>query len=610
MEYSFDYKPFVTELTGLFAELRQLAEPSKFDLRKISKRFAKPDGSVFSKHHLLAGYRQMLADGLLAPLPRKIEALLQLKPVRTLSGVAPVTVLTKPFPCPGKCIFCPNDIRMPKSYLADEPGAQRAERNWFDPYLQTYNRLTALHAIGHPVDKVELIVLGGTWSFYPEAYQIWFIKECFRALNEFGVQDDRENIEQRYQTMQSKYAQSSEFAASSDPRENESNLREKQIEGNKLTKSYNQVISELYVAPERKAEFDVYQQAVWSELEEHQLENESAKHRCVGLVIETRPDCISEAEVMRVRRLGCTKTQIGIQSLDDEVLDKNKRGHDVAATRRAVKLLRQAGLKIHAHWMANLYGSTVEQDIADYQKLFSDPDFMPDELKVYPCSLIGSAELMQYYKKGLWKPYTHDELLEVLTTCIENTPAYCRLTRVIRDIPSTDIVEGNKLTNFRQIAEQALAKEGKQSKDIRRREVRGAEFDEDALALEVIEYQTSCSKELFLQFVVPETAKPLEKKLVGFLRLSLPTEQNFIKELQDSAIIREVHVYGSATRIGKRVDSAAQHTGVGTRLLEAAANLARENDFTKLSVISAIGTRGYYRGRGFSDGQLYQFKEL
>lgn len=610
MSYQFEYHQHESQLLALFAALRAIDQPTAHQLRKVIKQFPQADGTLFSKHQLLGGYRQMLAAGLLEPLPAATERLLQLKPVRTMSGVAPVTVLTKPFPCPGKCIFCPNDIRMPKSYLADEPGAQRAERNWFDPYLQTFNRLTALHAIGHPVDKVELIVLGGTWSFYPESYQIWFIKECFRALNEFGVADDRERIEQRYQTMQVQLQLKQQFAASSDPRENKENLREKEIVGETLEKSYNQVISELYVAPERVAGFDKYQQAHWFELELQQKENETAQHRCVGLVIETRPDCISEAEVIRVRRLGCTKTQIGFQSLSDTVLAKNKRGHDVAATRRAVKLLRQAGFKIHAHWMANLYGSSVQQDIADYTTLFADPDFKPDELKIYPCSLIGSAELMQYYKKGLWKPYTHDELLKVLTECIAATPEYCRLTRVIRDIPSTDIVEGNKLTNFRQVAESALEAQGKQSKDIRRREIRNAEFDESQLELEVLEYATSCSRELFLQFVVPLQPDSEQKRLVGFLRLSLPTEPGFISELNNAAIIREVHVYGTATMIGKRQQKAAQHLGVGTRLLEMATQFARKEKFKKLAVISAIGTREYYRSRGFSDGELYQFKQL
>src|SRR4029078_9277341 len=138
------------------------------------KKFTRENGAFWSKTELWAAYQQLAGTKDLQPVRADISQVLQMKPTRTISGVAPVTVLTKPFPCPGECIFCPNDVRMPKSYLSDEPGAQRAEQNGFDPYLQTYSRLLALYKTGHPLDKIEVIVLGGTWSFYPESYQIWF----------------------------------------------------------------------------------------------------------------------------------------------------------------------------------------------------------------------------------------------------------------------------------------------------------------------------------------------------------------------------------------------------------------------------------------------------
>jgi elongator complex protein 3 len=347
--------------------------------------------------------------------------------------------------------------------------------------------------------------------------------------------------------------------------------------------------------------FNAYQSANWDELLEQQKKNETAKVRNVGLVIETRPDNISETEVLRIRKLGCTKTQIGFQSLQDSVLDLNKRGHDVAATRRAVGLLRQAGFKIHAHWMANLYGSSVEKDIQDYVTLFEDNDFKPDELKIYPCSLIGSAELMQYFEKGLWKPYTYDELLKVLTFAFESTPEYCRLTRVIRDIPSTDIVAGNKLTNFRQIAENDLLKNGKKSKDIRAREIKQREVCEDEIELDVTQYETTVSTEVFLQYVTKD-----DHSIAGFLRLSLPKKPSFIGEIADEAMIREVHVYGNLVTIGSKSEGNTQHLGLGTRLITEAKRIAAKNNFKKLAVISAVGTREYYRSRGFSDGELYQ----
>jgi elongator complex protein 3 len=593
------------QLLHLLKFLEQADVSTNEQYVKLIKKYPRKSGRLFSKEDLVGYYRELAGTEGLIPYSDSFIEKIRMKPVRTQSGVAPITVLTKPFPCPGKCIFCPNDIRMPKSYLSDEPGAQRAERNYFDPYLQTYNRLQALHNIGHVVDKAEIIVLGGTWSYYPEKYQIWFIKECFRALNDFGVRDDRLAVEKRYEEMQVELENQLKYGLSNDPLQNDEKLHEHKIDGNLMDKSYNQAVSELYVAPERVGGFDQYQQASWQDLSAEQLENESAAVRSVGLVIETRPDNISEAEVMRVRRLGCTKTQIGVQSLQDDVLEKNKRGHNVAATRRAFRLLRQAGFKIHAHWMANLYGSTVEKDIEDFKQLFSDPDFKPDELKVYPCSLIGSAELMQYYKKGLWKPYSHEELLEVVTSAIKSTPEYCRLTRIIRDIPSTDIVVGNKLTNFRQVAEDSMKAAGEEGQDIRSREIRAQKYVHTDLELKDIVYETSVSTEHFLQFIVKES-----NQIVAFLRLSLPKEQSFIAELANSAMIREVHVYGELVQLGDRTSARSQHKGLGTELIEYAKGLATEEKFEKISVISAIGTRGYYRKRGFSDGDLYQYSVL
>ncbi len=591
----------------MLLELDALDQPTQRKTEKVIKRHPRHAGGLFARDQVVMAYRALAGAHGIQPVRPELLRALQMKPVRTQSGVTPLTVLTKPFPCPGKCIFCPNDIRMPKSYLADEPGAQRAERNFFDPYLQTYNRLQAYNNTGHPTEKIEIIVLGGTWSFYPEAYQIWFIYECFRALNDFGVRDDRKAVTERYEAMEQKLKSQQQPSMSNNPEVNEVNLKPWEIEGQKLDKSYNQVVSHLYVAPERLGGFDAYQRATWEELEAQHKINETAACRNVGLVIETRPDNISESEVLRIRRLGCTKTQIGFQSLQDSVLSKNKRGHDVAATRQAVKLLRQAGFKIHAHWMANLYGSSVEADKQDYLTLYEDLDFKPDELKIYPCSLIGSAELMQYHEKGLWKPYTYEELLEVLVFCLQHTPAYSRLTRVIRDIPSTDIVEGNKLTNFRQIAEQQIAKAGLFSQDIRAREIKSTVYDLSKVRLEEVKYETAVSHEVFLQYVVNDPQnEAMPPKILGFLRLSLPTEQSFIPELANAAMIREIHVYGQAADLADKSGSHVQHLGFGKKLIQRASEIAQENNFKQLSVISAIGTREYYRQRGFTDGPLYQ----
>jgi len=581
-----------------------------FDLNVLLKKYPKADSKIYRKSELLQIYRKLVESNLIESSPRLVKLFLT-KPTRTMSGVAPVTILTKPFPCPGKCIFCPNDIRMPKSYLSDEPGAQRAERNWFDPYLQTFERLEALKNNGHDISKVEIIILGGTWSFYPEVYQIWFVKEVFKALNQFGSVDNRKFTLEHYQQMSQKLKRQKNYAFSNDPKLNKEALKDRALDGTNLKQKYNQVISELYVAPEKLGGFDQYQSAGWPELELEQKTNELANSRCVGLVVETRPDNISKEEVLRIRRLGATKVQIGFQSLNNEVLEKNHRGHSVAATKRAVRLLRQAGFKIHAHWMPNLYGSTPELDYQDYLKMFTDEDLKPDELKIYPCSLVESAELMQYYQRKLWQPYTEKELLDLLVKCFLATPPYCRLTRVVRDIGSGDIVVGNKKTNFRQLVEEELHKKSLFSVDIRAREIRSQKFDAKQIKLTQFIYSTGVSEEIFIQAVVEIKEKEvIGEKLLGFLRLSLPKFPNYVEELADSAIIREVHVYGQVEAVGSKSKQKAQHLGLGKKMIALAQTLAKAKGFKNLAVISAIGTREYYRKLGFVDVKFYQLVAL
>jgi len=597
-----------THRAGLISILKAVfaAETlSPSDLNQLVRNQARANGGqLYSRDELIRAYRTYAGTDGLPPFDGALIQRLRLKPVRTSSGVTPVTVLTKPFPCPGECIFCPNDVRMPKSYLSDEPGAQRAEQNSFDPYLQTMSRLTAYYNIGHPTEKIEIIILGGTWSFYPETYQLWFVKRIFDALHDYGAGIDRSVKIEGMLFEQSQLH----------PLRNTTHV---DVHGEQLDKSYNQIVQSIYEAEmhrsrdvmthilhdgHERSPLDEY--ATWDELEAAHRFNETAPSRCVGLVIETRPDQISAEEVLRVRRLGCTKVQIGFQSLNDTVLKMNRRGHNVAATRRAVRLLRSAGFKIHAHWMPNLYGSSPQADVEDYQRMFDDPDFRPDELKIYPCSLIESAELMRHYKNGTWEPYSHQALLDTLIECLRATPEYCRLTRIIRDIPGTDIVDGNKLTNFRQIVEDTLKKRGERSRDIRAREVRYQQVVAGDLHLDEQWYDGGIGQEVFLQFITDT------REIAGFLRLSLPTCDPITPELAGAAMIREVHVYGQAIDIGEVSSGKAQHAGLGTQLIERAATLAQEHGYARLAVISAVGTRAYYRKRGFIDGVLYQMRTL
>ena len=582
--YSFSPEDHEQELLAILERVEALPSVGAKDVDRILRRYPKDGASIFSRSELIAGYRY-LSERFQWPVERDVVIeKLRMKPVRSLSGVTPVTILTKPFPCPGKCVFCPNDVRMPKSYLSREPGAQRAAMHQFDPFAQTSARLDALYRIGHPVDKIELIVLGGTWSFYSEAYQIWFLKRTFDALNAFGVRG----------------------AGPPEPPDAllDFDRLDEEVDGRQGGNPYNEIVSRFSKQQDGDGLVEASERATWEELFEAHRINETARARSVGLSLETRPDYVDEDEVRRLRRLGATKIQLGYQSLSDEVLLMNQRGHDVNASKRATKLLRQAGFKIQAHWMANLYGSTPEKDLDDYQRLFEDEAFRPDELKLYPCSLIESAELMTHYEAGRFRPYEEHELLSLLVTCMSRTPRYCRLSRVIRDIPGDDILAGSKVTNFRAVAQADMDKRGIHSVDIRAREIRGERVPGSELTLEPLSYRTSVGEEIFLQFVTKED------RLAGFLRLSLPEEGSFIEELEGAAIVRELHVYGSAVGIGEREPGKVQHTGLGKRLLERAVAITRERGFDRLSVISSVGTRIYYRQQGFVDGTLYQHREV
>jgi len=588
MQPSFEPLRFETPLVSIIREIRAAERLDANAYHRIVRRHARPPHGSFSKSEIIRGFRALAPsygwddeEGFLDKV--------RMKPVRTESGVAPVTVLTQPYPCPGRCIFCPNDVRMPKSYLSREPGAQRAAQFRFDPYAQTLSRLIALYNTGHRVDKVELLILGGTWSFYPEPYQVGFVKRCFDALNDFAADPER--------------------LAGLLPRLDPASRLDfdELLEVEAGTETYNQRVADYLFERLGDDRTAATERASWEELERAQRLNETREARGVGLVLETRPDHVTPAEVRRLRRLGATKVQIGIQSLSDPVLAANRRGHDVATTRRALHLLRQAGFKLHAHWMPNLYGSDPAADVEDFGRLFDDPGVRPDELKIYPCSLIESAELMRHWQDGSWRPYTEGELLDVLGACLLRVPPYCRVTRVIRDIPGQDIVDGNKVTNFREVVERHLQARGLATRDIRSREIRRQGVELGELRLERLDYETSVGEEAFFQFVTGED------RLAGFLRLSLPGAPVFLDEIAGEAMIREVHVYGAVVGLGEagaEGPGRSQHLGLGRRLIAAAAELANERGFPGLAVISSVGTREYYRALGFADGELYQHRSL
>ena len=506
-------------------------------------------GGYLNKSMLVTIYNEMVAAGELEEDARLLDRI-RMKPMRTLSGVTTVTVLTKPYPCPGKCIFCPTDVRMPKSYLPDEPGAMRAVEHEFDPYAQVRSRIAQLESLGHPTDKIELLILGGTWSSYRRDYQEWFVARCFEAMNETHHGEHRDHREDQKEI-------------SVDPVHSVVNLSE-----------------------------------------DHSI-NETTTHRNVGLVIETRPDEITPDEIRWLRHLGVTKVQMGAQSLDDHILEINKRGHTVERTRQAVSLLRAAGFKIVLHWMPNLLGATPESDREDFARLWND--FCPDEIKIYPNQLLANAELYEYWQRGEFHPYTTEQLVDLIADIKPSIPRYCRVNRVIRDIPSTNVVEGNRRTSLRQDVHDEMKRRGTSCQCVRCREVKGKSVSTESLKLDDMMYQAGTAEEHFISYVTPDD------KLAGFIRLSLPgkdSPQTGIADLAGAALIREVHVYGQSLPVGAEKKGAAQHAGLGTRLLEEAESVARAHGFQRMAVISAVGTRGYYLDRGFERGELYLTKNI
>jgi len=531
----------------LYAQIRQVRKkiyPPEYKIAVESKLESYTNSSkkeMPTNAEILALYHDMIKSGEQKE-SKEAEAVMRKIKTRSNSGVAVVSLLTKPFACPGRCIYCPTEENMPKSYLSLEPAAARALANDFDPYMQIINRLRALVANGHPTDKIEMIVIGGTWSFYHPVYQEEFISECFRACNNFGS--------------------------------------EKVIE---------------------KGE---------KNLSEMQEINENTKCRIIGLSIETRPDYITGYELSRLRKFGVTKVEIGVQHLDNDILRLTKRDMTREAVAEATEKLRNAGFKVVYHMMPNLPGSDIKRDIAMFRELFSGKEFQPDMLKIYPCMVLEKSELYDTWKQGGFKPYTDEELMEVLSAVKKNIPIYTRIIRVIRDIPASYIKAGSVISNLRQHLIEDQKKNNWRCKCIRCREIRNDIFDPKDFTLTKTEYETTTGKEIFLSY---ENEK--ENKLAAFLRVRLPKEvsDEFYKEelkvLKDSAIVRELHTYGQLKPIHEKGDQ-SQHIGLGRSLMQKAEKIAHEAGYKKITVISGVGVREYYRKLGYELEGTYMVKCL
>jgi elongator complex protein 3 len=496
--------------------------------------------SFFKKDELLEIYKGLIQR---RAIKRSgfLDRFLVLKSIRSLSGIVVVSLLTKPYACPGRCIYCPTEKNVPKSYLSREPAVMRAILCGFDPYIQFQERLKALKLIGHPISKINVRIIGGTWSYYPKQYQTWFIKEIYRAANEFG-------------SLKPKNAKT---------------------------------------------------------LKELQKNNEKAKCRIVEISIETRPDFVGGKEIRRLRDFGVTKVELGVQSLDDKILNKNKRGHGIAETIAATKMLKDAGFKVAYQVMANMLGSNLSNDKKVFGKLFSDPNFKPDYLKIYPLALVKSSNLYREYKKGNFKPYTERELINLIKYAKKSVPYFARIERVIRDIPTDQIVEGGaRISNLRQTIQAQLKKEGKRCRCIRCREVRDRYDFRDKPVLFREQYESSGGKDYFLSF-----ENKTRSKLFSMLRLRIPAsvlggKRQIFSALDHAAIIREVHTYGKQIEVDQKSQLAPQHQGLGKRLIREAVKIAKIKGVKRMAVIAGAGARYYFRKLGFRLQDTYMVKKI
>jgi len=459
----------------------------------------------------------------------ELELLLKEKPVRTISGVAPVAVMTSPHPCPhGRCIMCPGGpdsaFKSPQSYVGREPAALRGAQNDYDPYKQVQHRLRQLREIGHDVTKVELILMGGTLTARSEEYQRWFVNECLRAMEDFA---------RRYGT----------------------------------------------------------------------------EVRNVGTTFETRPDYAREREIDLMLELGATKVELGVQHIDNDVLELIKRGHTVEDTVEANRRLRDSALKVGFHIMPGLPGSDFDRDLKMFERIFEDVRFKPDYLKIYPTLVLEGTELYEMWKRGEYEPLDDEKAAELVANVKKIVPKWVRIQRVQRDIPAQLIVAGVKKSNLRQLALARLREMGFSCRCIRCREaghsyLRGKPPEDANIELLCESYEACGGKEFFISYEDVEN-----DVLVAFLRLRFPCRPHR-PELEDAALIRELHVYGEALPLSARKSTSWQHRGFGAALLKTAEELAAAEGFEKIAVMSGIGVREYYMRFGYRREGPFMTKPL
>lgn len=470
-------------------------------------------------------------------LKEQLRPYLQVRTVRSISGVNVISVMTAPFACRhGACIFCPGGPTWgtPMSYTGREPASMRAIQNGFDPVLQIRSRIEQLEKTGHNAEKLDIIVMGGTFNSTPKEYQDEFMLGLYEALN-------------------------GEKSAS---------------------------------------------------ISEAKEKNEKAKYRCVGLTFETKPDWALKKHLIAMLEYGVTRVEIGVQTLQEEVLEFVNRGHTLQETEDAFKAMRDAGLKITAHMMPGLPGTSPEIDIQDFKTLYQDPKYIPDEIKIYPTQVMENTPLAKMALDGEYKALSNEETFHIMLEAKKVTPPFVRIKRALRDLPIPLVVAGPTWGDMRDRIQKQMEELDAVCNCIRCREIghhlykKNYEPNPDDFVLKNRTYEAGDGTEHFLSF------EDHNDVLVGFLRLRYPSHDTFIEELKGSAIVRELHVYGSSLSIGDRDLGSFQHRGYGTKLLAEAERMSKEAGYKYLSVISGVGVREYYRKFGYTLNGYYMTKEL
>ncbi|MBI2659613.1 tRNA uridine(34) 5-carboxymethylaminomethyl modification radical SAM/GNAT enzyme Elp3 [Candidatus Woesearchaeota archaeon] len=590
----------------------------------------------------------------------KFRELLSLKPVRTISGVSPIALMSEPYPCPhtmkgiGPCTYCPGGPgspfgNVPQSYTGKEPSTRRSIRNNYDPYLIVFNRLEHYVAMGKIPDKAELIIQGGTFTFFPKAYQEYFVKYALKAMNDFsrlffdshgaldilkfkkffelprlvlGEDERTQKVHKKLTHIKNldlddlkakKNIEELFFNGFFDFEKNKNNALGKQ-ENNQQNETIASEQNGLLTSIEYANILAIknLQNKLKTEnnsnltLKQIQKGNETALIRCVGLTIETKSDFGKLYHGNLMLELGCTRVEIGIQSIYDEVLEATSRGNTVADNIESIRILKDLGFKINAHYMPGLPLTTKEMDLIGLKTLFENPDYKPDMLKLYPCMVMEGTKLYDDWKNGKFNPLTTKEAAEMISEAKKFVPKWVRVMRVQRDIPSYITSAGVDRTNLRQYVEKICREKGIKCRCIRCREAgfhSMANFNN--IQTTITEYEASGGKEFFI------AAEDLKNDvLFGFCRLRFPSQFLRPEITENSALIRELHVFSAAAQIGKRSDDSFQHRGIGKNLLLKAEETAKQNGKDKMVIISGIGAREYFRKLGYVLEGPYMVKRI